>query len=368
MENLGITFADDKRFDAAALGALVVRNDPGTKTWGEARNVDWWVSGAEFNPIANLSRAFGKQTAFLTAMVPNHPLGVRAAQGVRDMGVYPFYKDFQHNGKDGPNIAQTFSDRGDDNRRPEVHSNRANEAAQMLNEDDFDWDFIFGKEGVKIFHTGGLFDALSDDTSCLSVQGARKAKEQGSVCSRDLNWRGKLWAKRGGEQAAQRMNDEIVPELDILLGNEEDFQQCLGCEGPDVQKEDDLDPTPFKTMIRRDVLKKYPNLKVIATTLRDVVSTTHHRWSAIVWANGEFCEAPVVDLTVHDRIGGGDGFAAGLLYGLLEGKSLEECTLLGWAHGALITSFGGDTTMATLDMVEKFIAQHTKGGTSRVDR
>jgi len=367
MKNMGITFLDEARFDAASLGALVVRNDPGTNTWCEADQVNWWVSGAEFNPIANLSRAFDMQTAFLTAMVPNHPLGIRANQGVRSMGVHPFYKMFDHNGKDGPNIAQTFSDRGDDNRPPEVYYNRANEAAQMLTPSDFAWDEIF-KQGAMLFHTGGLFDALCKDTSDLSLCAVKMAKKHGAVCSRDLNWRGKLWATRGGKSEAQRVNARIVPELDMVFGNEEDFQQCLGIRGPDVKKKSKLDPTVFKEMIG-EVVRRYPNLKVIATTLREVVSTTHHRWSAIAWADGQFFVAPIVDLQVYDRIGGGDGFAAGFMYALLTGKTLEEAVLLGWAHGALITSFGGDTTMATLQMVEGFIARNAKkDGSSRVDR
>ena len=361
MDNLGIHFLDTARFDAAAIGAPVIRNDPGTKTWCEARNVNWWVSGAEFNFVANLARAFGLDTAFLTAMVSNHPLGTRFAQGVREMGVIPFYRDFLHDGKDGPNIAQTYSDRGAKGRPPKVFYNRANEAAQLLLPKHFDWDAIF-KDGVRLFHTGGLFSSLCKNTSNLALHSIDRAKSAGAVCSYDINWRKRLWESRGGMAEAQKLNKLIVPKLDILIANEEDLQKGLGIPGPDVEKKGKLDVSVFKSMIA-EVRKRYPNLKVIATTMREVLSPTKHRWSAIAWAEGKFEVAPVFELDVYDRIGGGDGFAAGFIYAILKGKTLEEAVLYGWAHGALVATFPGDTTMADLEMVVAFI----EGG-GRVDR
>lgn len=362
MQNMGIEMLERARFDAASLGAIVVRNDPGNAPWGEARNVALHVSGAEFNPIANLSRCFGLDTAFVTAMVPNHPLGVRAQQGIREMGVKAFYRMFEHNGMDGPNIAQTFSDRGWPGRPPKVGYNRANEAAQLLVPEDFDWDRVF-EGGMRLFHCGGLFTALCQKTTDLAIHAFQQAKQHGAMLSYDLNWRPALWGRRGGEAAAQAANHEIAKMLDVLVGNEEDLQRALGIEGPDVEKAGKLDTQVFRAMIEA-VRKKYPNLRVIATTLRETVTPFKHRWSAIAWAEGKFVEAPVAELDVFDRIGGGDGFAAGFFYSLLTGKSLEDAVLRGWAHGALITSFAGDTTMATMEMVEEYMA----GPGSRVKR
>jgi len=362
MQNLGMRFINAARFDAAGIGGLVVRNDPGTTPWTEARSVNWWVSGAEVNPIGNLSRCFNLDTAFLTAMVSNHPLGWKAQQGIRELGVKPFYRMYEHDGKDGPNIAQTFSDIGRQGRPPKVFYNRSNEAAQLLLPEDFDWNTIF-KDGIRLFHSGGLFTALCERTTNLVTYAFGKAKEHGAVRSYDVNWRPRLWEPRGGKEEAQRVNRGIVPLVDMLLANEEDLQLALGIPGPDITKKDALDPEVFKAMIN-ETRKQFPNLKVIATTLREVLSPTKHRWSAIAWADGMFEMAPVAELDVYDRIGGGDGFAAGFMYALLKGKTLKEAVLYGWAHGALLATFGGDTTMATLEMVEDFIK--TPG--SRVDR
>jgi 2-dehydro-3-deoxygluconokinase len=243
-----------------------------------------------------------------------------------------------------------------------VFYNRANEAGGMLKPGDFDWNAIFGA-GVRWFHSGGIFAALSSTTSELIVEGMQAAKKHGAVTSFDLNYRAKLWATIGGAAKGQEMIGKIVRNVDMLVGNEEDLQKGLGIEGQDVEHKSDLDPEAFFKMIERAV-DKFPNVKMVATTLREVKSTNRHEWAAVLWYDGQRYVSPTMQLDVIDRIGGGDGFASGLIYGMLTGKSPEQSLRLGWAHGALITTFPGDTTMAKLPEVETL----AKGGSARVQR
>jgi 2-dehydro-3-deoxygluconokinase len=281
---------------------------------------------------------------------------------VREMGVKPFYKHFEHDGVRGPNIATVYSDRGQGVRPPVVFYNRANEAGGMLKPGDFDWKGIFSA-GVRWFHSGGIFAALSNTTSELIVEGMQAAKAHGAVTSFDLNYRAKLWATIGGAAKGQEMIGKIVQHVDMLVGNEEDLQKGLGIEGQDVEHKSELDPDAFFKMIERAVAK-FPNIKMVATTLREVKSTNRHEWAAVLWYDGQRYVSPTMQLDVIDRIGGGDGFASGLIYGMLTGKSAEQSLRLGWAHGALITTFPGDTTMAKLPEVETL----AKGGSARVQR
>jgi 2-dehydro-3-deoxygluconokinase len=212
-------------------------------------------------------------------------------------------------------------------------------------------------------HSGGIFAALSPTSAPLAAEMMREAKAAGAVTSFDLNFREKLWKISGGKEHAAEIIGSIVENVDVLLGNEEDLQKGLGIAGPEVAAKSKLDPGLFFSAIEK-VVKKHPRVKVVATTLREVHSTSRHRWSALAWVDGERCYAPTVELDVVDRVGGGDGFAAGLIYGLLSGESAEEAVKLGWAHGALLTTFPGDTTMATVDQVRAF----AKDGSARIQR
>jgi 2-dehydro-3-deoxygluconokinase len=360
MDN-GLNIRQDAALDFVSIGGMVHRLDPGIIPFRKASECKIHVSGGEFNVAANLSDCFGMRTGIATAMV-DYPIGDLVNERVRAMGVKPFYKHFKHNGVSGPNIATVYSDRGQGVRAPVVFYNRCNEAAAQLKPGDFNWSAIF-EGGVRWFHSGGIFAALSNTTSEVTIEGMQAAKAAGAVISFDLNYREKLWNVIGGHQKAVETIDRIVKNVDVLVGNEEDLQKGLGIPGPEVASKSKLDPTAFFGMIDQ-VRKKHPQVKVVATTLREVHSTNRHSWSAVAWINGKQHVAPTAELDVYDRVGGGDGFAAGLFYGLLSGVPEEEAVKLGWAHGALITTFPGDTTMASLDQVRAF----AKGGSARIQR
>jgi 2-dehydro-3-deoxygluconokinase len=301
------------------------------------------------------------QTGLASAMV-NYPIGDLVAERVKAMGVKPFYRRFEHDGVTGPNIATVYSDRGYGVRPPVVFYNRSNEAAARLKPGDFDWKTIFGG-GVRWFHSGGIFAALSETTAELIVDGMRAAKAAGAVVSFDLNFREKLWKISGGQHRAISVIGRIVENVDVLVGNEEDLQKGLGVSGPAVAAKSKLDPSAFFGMIDR-VVKQHPQIKIVATTLREVHSTNRHHWGAVAWVDGETHVSPTCELPVYDRVGGGDGFASGFFYGLLSGETAEESLKLGWAHGALLTTFPGDTTMATVQEVRAF----AQGGSARIQR
>ena len=351
----------DSELDFLALGALVNRLDPGIIPFRKAKTLEIHVSGGEYNVAANLADCFGLKTGVATAMV-NYPLGELVQGNVRSMGVKPFYKMFDHDGVRGPNIATVYSDRGHGVRAPVVFYNRSNEAAAQLKPGDFDWDKIFAG-GVKWFHSGGIFAALSETTSEVIVEGMKAAKKAGAVTSFDLNYRAKLWASVGGAAKGVETIKKIVEHVDALIGNEEDLQMGLGLPGQNVHAQSKLNPENFFKMIE-EVRQRHPNVNVVATTLREVHSTNRHDWAAVLHVDGQNYVSPTCQLDVIDRIGGGDGFAAGLIYGLIAGKSPEEALKLGWAHGALLTTFPGDVTMAKLPEVEAF----AKGGSARVQR
>jgi 2-dehydro-3-deoxygluconokinase len=347
--------------DFLALGALVHRLDPGVVPFRKATTCEIHVSGGEYNTAANLADCFGMRTGVATAMV-EYPIGELIAGRVRAMGVTPFYKTFKHDGARGPNMAAVYSDRSYGIRGPMVFYNRCNEAAAQLKPGDFDWAGIFGA-GVRWFHSGGIFAALSESTAELIIEGMQAAHAHGAVVSFDLNYREKLWSASGGHGRAVSVLGRIVENVDVLVGNEEDLQKGLGIPGPEVAAKSKLDSSVFFGMIDR-VVEKYPRIKVVATTMREVHTTNRHTWGAVAWMKGQPFVSPTCELDVYDRVGGGDGFAAGLIYGLLSGESPEESVKLGWAHGALITTFPGDTTMATLDQVRAF----AKGGSARIQR
>jgi 2-dehydro-3-deoxygluconokinase len=357
----GLNIRKDGALDFLSLGAMVHRLDPGIIPFRKATECAIHVSGGEFNCAANLANCFGLNTGVASAMV-DYPIGDLIAERVRAMGVKPFYKHFKHDGVQGPNMATVYSDRGFGVRAPVVFYNRCNEAAAQLKPGDFDWKSIFGA-GVRWFHSGGIFAALSPTTAEVIIEAMKAAKAAGAVTSFDLNYRAKLWNISGGEQRAVEVLDRIVKNVDVLVGNEEDLQKGLGIPGQDVHKASKLDPSAFFGMMDQ-VVKKHPQVKIVATTLREVHSTNRHSWGAVAWVNGKTHVAPTAELDVYDRVGGGDGFASGFIYGLLTGESEEEAVKLGWAHGALLTTFPGDTTMATLDQVRAF----AKGGSARIQR
>lgn len=351
----------DGELDFLSLGALIHRLDPGVVPFRKAHSCEIHVSGGEFNTAANLADCFGMRTGIATAMV-NYPIGELIAGRVRAMGVKPFYKTFNHDGARGPNMAAVYSDRSYGIRGPVVFYNRCNEAAAQLKPGDFDWGAIF-KAGVRWFHSGGIFAALSDTTAELIIEAMQAARQHGAVVSFDLNYREKLWSASGGLGRAASVLGRIVENVDVLVGNEEDLQKGLGIAGPEVASQSKLDPTAFFGMIER-VVQRYPRIRIVATTMREVHSTNRHTWGAVAWMNGQTFVPPTCDLDVYDRVGGGDGFAAGLFYGMLTDESPEESVKLGWAHGALVTTFPGDTSMATLEQVRSF----AKGGSARIQR
>jgi 2-dehydro-3-deoxygluconokinase len=357
----GLNIRPEGALDFVSLGALVHRLDTGIIPFRKATECLIHVSGGEFNCAANLSDCFGLKTGIASAMV-DYPVGDLIAERVKAMGVKPFYKRFKHDGVRGPNMATVYSDRGQGVRAPVVFYNRSNEAAGLLKPGDFDWKSIFAG-GVRWFHSGGIFAALSETTAEVIVEGMQAAKAAGAVCSFDLNYRAKLWSISGGEKRAVDVLDRIVKNVDVLVGNEEDLQKGLGIPGQDVGSKSKLDPSAFFAMMDQ-VTKKHPQVKIVATTLREVHSTNRHSWGAVAWVNGQTVVSPTAELDVYDRVGGGDGYAAGFFYGLLTNETPEEAVKLGWAHGALLTTFPGDTTMSTLEQVRAF----AKGGSARIQR
>jgi len=357
----GLNIAEKGELDLVSLGAVVHRLDPGIVPFKKATNFDVHVSGGEFNVAANLSDCFGLATGIATAMV-DYPIGDLINQRVRAMGVRPFYKHFKHDSVHGPNMATVYSDRGYGVRAPVVFYNRCNEAAAQLKPGDFDWKKIFAG-GVRWFHSGGIFAALSPTTAEVIIEGMQAAKKAGAIVSFDLNYRAKLWNIVGGHERAVGVLDRIVKNVDVLVGNEEDLQMGLGIAGPEVAAKSKLDSSVFIGMIDK-VVKKHPQIKIVATTLREVHSTNHHSWSAVAWVDGKAYTAPTCELDVVDRVGGGDGYAAGFFYGLLTGQSPSDAVKLGWAHGALLTTTPGDTTMVTAEQVKAFAG----GGSARIQR
>ena len=357
----GLKIKPDGAMDLLSLGALVHRLDTGVIPFRKATQCLIHVSGGEFNVAANLADCFQLRTGIATAMV-DYPIGDLIAERVRAMGVQPFYKRFAHDGVHGPNMAAVYSDRGQGIRAPVVFYNRSNEAASQLKPGDFDWGEIFSR-GVRWFHSGGIFAALSESTGELIIEAMRAARAAGAVTSFDLNYRARLWNVWGGPERSQAIIKRIVENVDVLVGNEDDLQNGLGLEGPRVESESKLDPTQFSAMMD-EVTAEYPRIKVVATTLREVFSTNRHLWSAVAWVDHQIHTAPVCELDVYDRVGGGDGFASGFFYGLLNGEEPEQAVKLGWAHGALLTTFPGDTTMATVEQVRAF----AQGGSARIQR
>ena len=357
----GLKIRKDGEIDFLSLGALVYRLDPGIIPFRKATECHIHVSGGEFNVAANLSNCFGLKTTIVSAM-SDYPIGDLIAERVLAMGVKPIYRHFKHDGVSGPNMATVYSDRGFGVRGPVVFYNRANEAAAQLKPGDFDWKAIFAG-GVRWVHCGGIFAALSPTTAELAVEMMREAKAAGAVTSFDFELQREALEDSWGRHA--RRSDDCHDRRERRRAGRQrrGSAKGLGHSETEDAARSKLDPSVFFGMMDQ-VVKKLPHVKIVATTLREVHSTNRHSWSAVAWIEGKTYTAPTAELDVLDRVGGGDGFAAGFIYGLLTGEPPETALKLGWAHGALLTTFPGDTTMATLDQVRAF----AKGGSARIQR
>ena len=353
--------ADQARWDAMALGEVMLRLDPG---WGRvrtARSFDVWEGGGEYNVAKALHRCFGLRTSVVTALVDNE-VGRLVEDLMRQGGVdlsHVRWVDFDGVGLDA-RVGLNFTEKGFGIRPAKGCADRGHTAISQLAPGEVDWDRIFDEEGVRWFHTGGIYAALSDRSAEVAAEAMAAARAAGTVVSYDLNYRPSLWQARGGPERAIEVNRQLAPYVDVMLGNEEDFTACLGFEvegvDPDLSA---LDPASFEAMIAR-VVDTFDNLRVVATTLRHARTATVNDWGAVLWADGAFHEATRrPGLEIHDRVGGGDGFASGMAYALLAGLAPAEAVEYGAAHGALVMTTPGDTTMVTLDEVQAAIGQKT---------
>jgi 2-dehydro-3-deoxygluconokinase len=358
--------ATDCRYDLLALGEVMLRLDPGEGRVRTTREFKVWEGGGEYNVARGLRRCFGLRTAICTAFAENE-VGRLVEDCILQGGVdtslikWRPYDGVGRAVRNGIN----FTERGFGLRGALGVSDRGHTAASQLKPGDFDWDEIFARQGVRWFHTGGIFAALSETTAQLTLEAARSARRHGTIVSYDLNYRPSLWQANGGKQRAVEVNCEIARHVDVMIGNEEDFTAALGFNVAGVDEHlSRINVQAFQDMIRKAV-EEFPNFKVAATTLRAVKSASRNDWGAICWAENKFYPAhPRPDLEILDRVGGGDSFASGLIYGFLTFNDPGKAVEYGAAHGALAMTTPGDTSMATLKEVEALI----KGDGARVKR
>lgn len=357
--------ADTCRFDEISLGEVMLRFDPGDGRIHTTRHFDVWEGGGEYNVARGLRRCFGLRTAVVTAFADN-PVGRLVEDCILQGGVDTSlirWIPFDGVGRTVRN-GLNFVERGFGCRGAKSCSDRGGTAVSQLRPGDIDWDHVF-RDGVRHFHTGGIFAALSNTTAEVTIEALKAAKRHGVVTSYDLNYRPSLWKSIGGVERAREVNRKIAGYVDVMIGNEEDFTACLGLEVKGVDANlSKLDTAGFRAMIE-EAVTLYPNFKVVATTLRAVHSATSNDWSAIAWMDGRFAEAvqrPALE--IFDRVGGGDSFASGLIYGLMTTGDVDYAVNCGAAHGALAMTTPGDTSMATAAEVMKLM----KGGSARVDR
>ena len=364
--NLNLRKPEECRYDGVAIGEVMLRLDPGEGRIRTARQFKAWEGGGEYNVIRGLRRCFGLRTGVITAFVDNE-VGKLMEDFILQGGVdTSMIKWMKTDGigrvcRNGLN----FTERGFGIRGAVGCSDRANTAISKATSKDFDFEYIFGTLGARWLHTGGIYAALSEQSCETVIAAIKTAKKYGTVISYDLNYRPSMWSAIGGQKKAQEVNKEIAKYVDVMIGNEEDFTACLGfkVEGNDENlKELNLDG--YKKMIN-EAARVYPNFKVVATTLRTVKTATVNDWSAICWADGEIYKAKdYKDLEIMDRVGGGDSFASGLVYGLMMTGNPEKSVNYGAAHGALAMTTPGDTTMASLTEVEAIMS----GVSARVKR
>ncbi len=358
---------ESTQFDIISMGEIMLRLDPGSGRIKTTRQFQAWEGGGEYNVARGLRRCFGLRSAVVTSLVRNE-VGFLLEDLILQGGVDPRliqWRECDGIGRSARN-GLNFTERGFGLRSAKGCSDRANTAVSQLKVGDIDWDYIFADVGSRWFHTGGIFAALSENTAELTIEACQKAQEHGVRVSYDLNYRPSLWKAIGGKEKAQEVNRAIAPYVDVMIGNEEDFTACLGfeIEGVDENNVTGLDVSNFKNMISQ-VIKEYPNFKAVATTMRDVITASSNDWGAVLWYDGEFYPSTHrPKLEIYDRVGGGDSFASGLIYGLMELQDPAQAIEFGAAHGALAMTTAGDTTMASLAEVTKLVG----GGSARVDR
>ena len=358
--------AERCRWDLVSLGEVMLRLDPGDLRISTTREFRAWEGGGEYNVARGLRRCFGMRTAIVTALADN-PVGRLLEdlmlQGGVDLSQLHWvpYDDVGRAVRNGLN----FTERGLGVRAALGSSDRGHSATSQLQPGQIDWDQIFGSLGARWFHTGGIFCALSATTPQVAREAMESARRHGTIVSYDLNYRASLWKSVGGKTKAIEVNSGLASLVDVMIGNEEDFTAALGFAVSHIDENlSQLDTAHFRSMMRR-VTQKYPNLKVVATTLRVARTATRNDWGAICYSGNSFFEArPMPDLEIFDRVGGGDSFASGLIYGFLTGRGPQWAVDCGCAHGALAMTTPGDTTMVTLPEVERVM----KGGTARVQR
>ncbi len=366
MSPLSIRPSSEARWDCVALGEVMLRLDPGEERTSRARSFRAWEGGGEYNVARGLARCFGLRASVVTALVDN-PVGRLVEDMMLAGGVdlsHVIWQPFDGVGRKARN-GLNFTERGFGVRPGLGCSDRGHTAVSQLVPGDVDWAAIFEGEGVRWFHTGGIFAALSETTPLVAAEAMAAARAAGTVVSYDLNYRPSLWSSIGGQRRAQEVNRELVKLADVLLGNEEDFAAALGfeVEGGDATLSS-LDAAGYGRMVER-VVAEYPNLKVVATTLRTARTASRNDWGAILWADGgSFAARNRTDLDILDRIGGGDSFASGMAYAFLTGMGPAEAVEWGAAHGALAMTTPGDASMATRDEVERLV----RGGSARVVR
>jgi len=366
MSLLTIKPVSECKYDILSLGEVMLRMDPGENRIHTTRNFRVWEGGGEYNVARGLKRCFGKRAALVTAIVDN-PIGRLLEDLIFQGGVSMEYVKWVPYDGIGRQVRQgiNFTERGFGVRAALGCSDRGHTAVSQLKTGDIDWKKIFSDDGVRWFHCGGIFAALSDTTPAVAIEAIKTARKHGTIVSYDLNYRPSLWKGIGGKEKAKEVNREIANYVDVMIGNEEDFTASLGfkVEGLD-EGCSKLDPRNFKKMIAKAV-EAYPNFNVVATTLRNAKTASNNDWGAVIYASGNFYDAILREnLDIMDRVGGGDSFASGLIYGFLEGKSPQDAVNYGAAHGALAMTTAGDTTTASLKEVERVMG----GGTARVDR
>jgi 2-dehydro-3-deoxygluconokinase len=363
---LNIKPKSDCRWDLVSLGEVMLRLDPGDSRIHTTRNFQVWEGGGEYNVARGLKRCFGLDTTIVTAFADN-PAGRLVQDLIYQGGVdqshvrWVKYDGVGRAVRNGLN----FTERGFGVRAALGCSDRGHTAVSQLQPGDIDWEKIFGSEGARWFHTGGIFCALSESTPLVAKEAIAAARKHGTIVSYDLNYRPSLWQGIGGIERARQVNRELAPLIDVMIGNEEDFTAALGfeVEGAD-EHHSKLDVESFRRMIERAVAE-FPNFSVVATTLRNARTATINDWGAVCYSDSQLYQAPLREgLEIYDRVGGGDSFASGLIYGFLMNQGPQWAVDCGAAHGALAMTTPGDTTMATLAEVEKVM----KGGTARVNR
>jgi 2-dehydro-3-deoxygluconokinase len=357
---------EECRWDAAALGEIMLRLDPGDGRIRTTRQFRVWEGGGEYNVVRGLRRCFGLRTTVVTAIVDNEVgrlLEDLMLQGGVDMS-HVKWVPFDGMGR-ASRVGLNFTERGFGGRAAVGCSDRGYSAASQIKPGDIDWKKLFEEEGVRWLHCGGIYAALSATASDLTIEAMEAAHKAGTVISYDLNFRPSLWKSQGGTARAMEVNRKIASLVDVMIGNEEDFTAALGFKVPGLDEHiSKLDPANFKKMIA-EACAMYPNFKVVATTLRNAKTASVNDWGAILWADGEFHQPPLREnLEIFDRVGGGDSFASGVTYAFLSGKTPQEAVEYGAAHGALAMTTPGDTSMATLKEVESAM----KGKGARVIR